>query len=60
MFAYSEFKNIIIYLPIVDFSDIEDGYSNYGNFVSLVRDRNEEMMHSMNSETTTFPKELIR
>jgi hypothetical protein len=35
------------------------GYRNYGNFVSLIKERNEELLHSMDSETSTFPKELL-
>ncbi len=42
------------------FSWTKNGYSNYGNFVSLIRERNEEMIYSMNSETNTFPEELLR
>ena len=41
------------------FSWSDYGYSNYGNFVSLIRERNEELLDSMNSETSTFPKELL-
>ena len=37
----------------------EYGYSNYGNFVSLTQERNEELLDSMNSETSTFPQELL-
>jgi len=36
------------------------GYRNYGNFVSLIRERNRELLESMNSETSTFPQELLK
>ena len=42
------------------FSWTENGYSNYGNFVSLIGERNEELLYSMDSETNTFPEELLR
>jgi hypothetical protein len=48
-----------LHLCMHPFSWSEYGYSNYGNFVSLIRDRNEELLDSMNSETSTFPQELL-
>tara|TARA_Y100001963_G_C6780967_1_gene449824 strand:+ start:367 stop:1098 length:732 start_codon:yes stop_codon:yes gene_type:complete len=36
-----------------------DGYDNYGNYLSLIKERNDELLHSMNTETNTFPKELL-
>jgi len=42
------------------FSWTEHGYSNYGNFVSLIKEMNEELMCSMDSETNTFPEEILR
>jgi hypothetical protein len=36
-----------------------NGGDNYGNFLSLIRERNNELVHSMNTETNTFPKELL-
>ena len=33
---------------------------NYGNFLSVIRERNKELLHSMNTETSTFPEELIK
>ena len=41
------------------FSWTESGYQNYSNFVSLIRERNQELLHSMNSETSSFPQELL-
>jgi len=41
------------------FSWTVQGYSNYGNFVSLIRERNEELLYSMDSETSSFPQELL-
>ena len=41
------------------FSWSETGYQNYSNFVSLIRERNKELLHSMDSETSTFPTELL-
>jgi len=41
------------------FSWSENGGDNYGNFVSLIRERNDELVNSMNTETTTFPQELL-
>ena len=37
-----------------------NGGDNYGNYLSLIRERNKELVHSMNTETSTFPKELLR
>jgi len=42
------------------FSWTEKGGDNYGNFLSLIRERNHELVYSMNTETNTFPKELLR
>ena len=42
------------------FSWSECGGDNYGNFLSLIRERNNELVNSMNTETNTFPKELLR
>tara|TARA_R100001510_G_C7647150_1_gene204481 strand:+ start:157 stop:891 length:735 start_codon:yes stop_codon:yes gene_type:complete len=41
------------------FSWTKAGGDNYGNFLSLIRERNNELVHSMNTETNTFPKELL-
>jgi len=41
------------------FSWTEKGGDNYGNFLSLIRERNNELVYSMNTETNTFPKELL-
>ena len=38
----------------------KDGDDNYGNFLSLIRERNKELLHSMNTETSTFPQELLK
>ena len=37
----------------------DDGYDNISNFTKLIRERNEELLKSMDSETKTFPKELL-
>ena len=42
------------------FSWTEEGGDNYGNFLSLIRERNNELVNSMDTETNTFPKELLR
>jgi len=42
------------------FSWSADGGDNYSNFLSLIRERNNELVNSMNTETNTFPKELLR
>ena len=42
------------------FSWTENGGDNYGNFLSLIRERNNELVNSMDTETNTFPKELLR
>ena len=42
------------------FSWSETGGDNYGNFLSLIRERNNELVNSMDTETNTFPKELLR
>ena len=41
------------------FSWSDSGGDNYGNFVSLIRERNDELVNSMNTETNTFPQELL-
>ena len=42
------------------YSWTEEGYDNYGNYLSLIRERNTELLTSMNTETRTFPKELLQ
>ena len=42
------------------YSWTNDGYDNYGNYLSLIRERKNELINSMNTETSTFPKELLR
>ena len=37
----------------------EEGYDNISNYTKLIRERNEELLTSMDSETKTFPKELL-
>ena len=56
-YAFNKIKKLHILMH--PFSWSEYGYSNYSNFVSLIRDRNEELLDSMNSETSTFPQELL-
>ena len=41
------------------FSWTERGFENYGNFLSLIEERKKEMLIDMESETKTFPKELL-
>jgi len=41
------------------FSWTENGYENYGNFLSLIKERNNEMLFDMESENKAFPKELL-
>ena len=41
------------------FSWTEKGGDNYGNFLSLIRERNKELVNSMETETSTFPKEFL-
>jgi hypothetical protein len=41
------------------FSWTEQGYENYGNFLSLIKDRKQEMLYDMESENKAFPKELL-
>ena len=42
------------------YSWTESGGDNYGNYLSLIRERNKELVYSMDTETNTFPKELLR
>ena len=37
----------------------EEGYDNISNYTKLIRERNEELLKSMDSETKTFPRELL-
>jgi len=41
------------------YSWTEEGYENISNFTKLIRERNEELLTDMNTETKTFPKELL-
>jgi len=41
------------------FSWTEKGFESYGNFLSLIKERNNEMLHDMSSENKAFPKELL-
>ena len=41
------------------YSWTEDGHDNISNYTKLIRERNQELLESMNSETKTFPKELL-
>ena len=41
------------------FSWSDEGYDNIVNFTKLIRERNIELLSDMNSETKTFPKELL-
>ena len=41
------------------FSWTDDGYGNIVNFTKLIRERNIELLSDMNSETRTFPRELL-
>jgi hypothetical protein len=42
------------------YSWTENGGDNYSNYLSLIRERNKELVYSMDTETNTFPKELLR
>lgn len=37
----------------------DDGYSNMPNFNRVIKERNHELVNDMNTETNTFPKELL-
>jgi hypothetical protein len=41
------------------FSWTESGLDNYSNFLSLIKERNNEMLYDMRSENKAFPKELL-
>jgi hypothetical protein len=41
------------------FSWTEKGFESYGNFLSLIKERNNEMLYDMSSENKAFPKELL-
>tara|TARA_R110002020_G_scaffold462548_1_gene682113 strand:+ start:1800 stop:2552 length:753 start_codon:yes stop_codon:yes gene_type:complete len=41
------------------FSWTETGFENYGNFLSLIKERNNEMLYDINLENKAFPKELL-
>ena len=41
------------------YSWTEDGFYNVQNFNKLIKERNQELVSDMNSETKTFPKELL-
>jgi len=46
-------------LNLHPFSWTETGYENYGNFLSLIKERNKEMLYDMETENKAFPKELL-
>ena len=48
-----------IQLLMHPYSWTEDGFDNYTNYLNLIRERNIELVESMNTETKTFPKELL-
>jgi len=48
-----------IQLLMHPYSWTEHGYGNSSNFVSLIKERNDELVNSMNTETHTFPEELL-
>ena len=41
------------------YSLTEDGHDNYGNYLQLIKERNKELVLSMDTETNTFPKEIL-
>ena len=41
------------------YSWTDEGYENTNNFTELIEERNEELLLDMNTETKTFPKELL-
>ena len=41
------------------YSWTDEGYENTDNYTELIRERNEELIHSMNTETKTFPEEIL-
>ena len=41
------------------FSWTEKGFESYGNFLSLIKERNDEMLYDMSTENKAFPKELL-
>ena len=48
-----------IQLLMHPYSWTKDGFDNYTNYLNLIRERNTELIESMNTETKTFPKELL-
>ena len=42
------------------YSWTDEGYDNLDNYTELIRERNGELVHSMNTETKTFPKEILK
>ena len=41
------------------FSWTETGFENYGNFLTLLKERNDEMLWDMETENKAFPEELL-
>ena len=46
-------------LLLHEYSWTENGFDSYNNFVSLIEERNKELLYSMNNECKHFPKELL-
>ena len=42
------------------YSWTKSGGDNYSNYQSVIRERKVELIRSMNTETKTFPKELLQ
>ena len=43
-----------------EYSNLLQLDDNYSNYQSLIRERKVELIRSMNTETKTFPKELLQ
>ena len=54
------FSNIDkLQLLVHPFSWTKDGFDTRGNFLNLLKERNNEMIHDMGTENKAFPKELL-
>jgi len=58
---YIDYQNLPQKMQLLThpFSWSQSGNDNISNFTKLIRERNEELLTSMDSETKTFPKELL-
>ena len=61
LYNYIDYKEYPYRMQLLThpYSWTDNGYENMNNFTRLIRERTDELVSDMNSETNTFPKELL-